>query len=498
MDEKIFNSLNTYGEIYYYLVDGSKSKDDVVKYLKDKGKSATTATDHVKKAAEGTLPYISGETDKLHLDKEGIAAFINELAGRFQYEASIEPKRKKRTKAEDEYGAVMSGHSPVFQNLNAQANSAKAVEKKLKARIKEKDAEIARLNKLLEGKIDDIVLRDMATKVLVVGSTKVKPNEKFQRDFFLDDPVRLLDVDGLVSRYGGEIPSLYEPMFSVDKESEKELTTDNYLKRIGKILFKGLLFQSRLEEQEKLPVMNAKESKNESWVERDSINRKEIEKNRLESVNELLSTDGISNQIKLSLYAAWFDGVDPEMVELLNYAGELDINANYVIRLLEKPREYRNYRTIRGLLKQAKKASEAHIKRDAAMELISGEWYVEANYRGESCQFQMMPVNEMKAFMELLKNHQTNEAVAKLEQMLEEKRKATTVDGNIDGAITVTDVLGSDSNNSDAKDTKQIELPEFLHDLENGRGVNCHPKMNDDEAYDGFAEAEQEVSDGEE
>lgn len=139
------------------------------------------------------------------------------------------------------------------------------------------------------------------------------------------------------------------------------------MQRIGRILFKGKLFQSRLEEQERLPVVCALDPKEDAWVKRDSINRVEIEKNRLQSINIILAMGGVTNQMKLSLYAAWFDGVDPEMVELLNYAGELDINANYVIRLLEKPKEYRNYRTIRGLLKQAKMASEAHIKRE--------DWY---------------------------------------------------------------------------------------------------------------------------
>lgn len=494
MDEKIFNSLSTYGQIYYYLAEGSKSKDDVMKYLKDGGKSNTTAGEHVKKAAEGLLPYISCEADKLVLDRERIGGFIKEFSGRFLYEVSIETKGKKKKKSEDEYGPVMTAHSQEYQNLKAQANSAITIEKTLKARIKKKDAEIAELKKLISNKINDIVLRDMTSKVLVIGSAKVNPEEKFQRDFFLDDPVRLLDVENLARKYGGEIDNPYEPILS----AEKELTSDNYLKRIGKLLLKGKLFQSRLEEQERLPVVNSLEKQDESWVKRDSINRMEIEKNRLESVNELLTSNEISNQMKLALYAAWFDGVDPEMVELLNYAGELDINANYVIRLLEKPKEYRNYRTIRGLLKQAKKASEAHIKREAAIELISGEWYVEAVYRGEPCRFQMMPINEMHIFLELLKNHRTDEAIATLGQLLEEKRKASSADGDIDGTILVTDITRKDEGKSDAKKKRQIEPPKFLHYKEAESGVNCHLKLNDDRVFDDFAESEQEVSDGEE
>ncbi len=159
MDEKIFNSLSTYGQIYYYLADGSKSKDDVMKYLKDGGKSNTTAGEHVKKAAEGLLPYIFCEADKLVLDRESIGVFIKELSGRFLYEVSLEPKGKKKKKPDDEYGPVMTAHSQEYQNLKVQANSAKTIEKTLKARIKKKDAEIEQLKELL------IVLRDMTSKI---------------------------------------------------------------------------------------------------------------------------------------------------------------------------------------------------------------------------------------------------------------------------------------------------------------------------------------------
>jgi len=486
MDGKIFDSLSTYGKIYFYLASGSKSKDDVNKYIKENGKSTTTAKEHTKKAADGVLPYISCRDDNLVLDMEGVETFIKELSEAFQYEVSLEPKRKKKRKPEDEYGPLMTAHSQGYQDLKAQVNSAKAIEKELQECIKQKDGEIAKLKKQLSNKLDDAVLKGMRSKVLVVGTAKVRPEEKFQRDFFLDDPVQLLDVESFVSKYGGKIQSPYAPVFS----AEKELTTENYLKRIGKLLFDGRLFKSRLDEQERLPIVNLTKQEDEIWIQRKSINQVEIEKNRIESINAILTTGGITNQMKLALYASWFDGIDPEMVELLNYAGKLGINANYVIRLLEKPREYRNYRTIRGLLKQAKMASEAHIKREAALELISGEWYVEATYRGEPCRFQMMPVNELQSFKDLLMNHQTGEAISTLEQMLEDKREASFVDGDVDGTIEVTDVAENISAKKSRKKDKQATPLKFLNDKEKESGVNCHPKMDDDEAYDGFSESE--------
>ena len=485
MDVKIFNSLSTYEKTYFYLASGSKTREEVLKYLKDSGMSKTTAGDHVKKAAEGKLPYISCEDEKLILDKAGIELLIKELSAKFQYEAILEPKRKKRLKAGEEYGgAVTSGHSQGYQEMKAKADSAKAMEKELRDLINQKDEQIKDLQRQLSEKIDDAVINGMRSKVLVIGSAKVKPEEKFQRDFFLDNPGRLLDVEELVSKYGGRIDSPYEPMFSV----EKKLTSDNYLKKLGKMLFKGRLLSSRLEEQDKFSDVNSSSHSNANWVQRDSVNLVDIEKNRLTSINEILAMDGVTNQMKLSLYAAWFNGVDPEMVELLNYAGELDINANYVIRLLEKPKEYRNYRTIRGLLKQAKMASEAHIKREAALELISGEWYVEAIYRGKPCKFQMMPIDELQAFKDFLLKHQTENAIGALDAMLCEQRVAEFADDDVDGTIIVT---AESENNEQANMDIQIAPPNFLHDKETESGVNCHPKINDDDAYEGFSEAEQ-------
>lgn len=57
--------------LIFTLASGSKTREEVLKYLKDSGMSKTTAGDHVKKAAEGKLPYISCEDEKLILDKVG-------------------------------------------------------------------------------------------------------------------------------------------------------------------------------------------------------------------------------------------------------------------------------------------------------------------------------------------------------------------------------------------------------------------------------------------
>lgn len=478
MDLKIFSSLGTYGQIYFYLASGGKTRDEISKHLKECGKKPTTAIEHVNKAMNGDLPYISCRDEKVILDMEGINEVIKNLVTKFQCETILEPKHKKSKKPEDEIMPLTNNHSPQYIKQMNKANEAQNQVQSLKNQIASQAELIKKMKKHLQDKVEDAVLECMDSKVLVNGKAEFKPPEKFQRDFFLANQVTLLDVNQLISEYGGEIVSLYEPMFS----KEKELTTDHYIQSIWKKLKSGNLFKERLEEQEKLSKVNKTEKADGVWVKRDSINLLEIEKNRLESINTILQME-VSNQMKLTLYAAWFDSVDPEMVELLNYAGDQDINADYVIRLLEKPKEYRNYRTIRALMQQAKKASEAHIKREAAVELISGDWYVEANYRGKMCRFQMMPVNEMEQFKKFLMKHQSLEAIATLELLLTEKREAFFEDDNADGKIHVK---------SKGFKNSQLTSPDFLHEEERESGVNCHPKINEDDAYEGFSETEQE------
>ncbi len=398
MNEKIFDSLKTYKYIYYFLASGDKSKDELRDFIVANGKSDTTIKAHTSKAVSGELPYIMCKGEIVTLDKSSITDFFKELAAGFQYEVQLEPKGTKKKKPEDEIAKVTESHSKGYKEMQKQVSSVKAMEKSYQEQLKERDAIIAELNNQIASKVENAILEVMDSKVLLVGTVSSKPAEKFKRDFFLDSPERLLDVDDLVSRYGGVIDSPYEPILA----AEKELTTPNYLKRMAKLLFGGKFLKERLEEQEAYPhVVRAA-----NWINESKITPAQIEQNRLNSINELLKTEGISNQAKLSLYAAWFTGLDSELVELLEYAGQQDINANYVIRLFEKPKEYYNYRTIREMLKQAKKPSEAHIKRQAAVELISGEWYVEAEYGGKMCKFQMMPVDELEHFKELLRKHQ--------------------------------------------------------------------------------------------
>lgn len=100
----------------------------------------------------------------------------------------------------------------------------------------------------------------------------------------------------------------------------------------------------------------------------------------------------------------------------------------------------------------------------------------------------MMPVTELEEFQELLRKQKSGEALSLIEQMLSEERKASFANGNPDGEILIN---GTKENHEKKSHDKQIKPPDFLHEKENASGVNCHEKVDEDQALEGFAEAEE-------
>ncbi len=478
MDGIIFANLDTYPELYEYAAQQPRAKNEVVDYLVDSvGKVRKTVNLQMKSVEDGKISFLSMREGQVIFDHELFEKVVSELCQRFGYEVMLEKKSKKRHVPEDDVPTVKGGHSPQYQAMKEKADSVDALvreyEQQLAAKDKailEKDSKIAEmllyrdrkiseLTDALQRKVDDQILECMDQKVLVVGTMEIKPEEKAKRDFFLLSKPGLLDVDDLMSRNGGQMESPYRPIFSADKE----LSVENYDRKISRSLFGGKLLRRKAEEQERLSKVLLEETEDGSWVKRKNISLSEIEKNRLESINEIISMEGVTNQVKLSLYAAWCDKADPRVQDILKYAGEHDINAEYLIRLLEKPKEYHNVRSLWGMVMQAQMASEAHIKREAAMELISGDWYVEAMYGNKICKFQMVPVTELEEFYKALSEHRADEARQILGEVLSRKY-------------------------IDEPDAEEqiAQAPNFIHELMENAGVDYHTPIDEDSFDDGF------------
>ena len=470
MDIKVFKGIETYMDMYRCLSETKKSKDELLKFLMHQcGKSDSTARSQIQKAEDGRVAFVEYKEPFFLLDKDAFQKAITDL------ETELGLKRtdtvaKRKSKPEDDIPSVLSGHSPEFQQMRESVNDIGAMEKRYKAKISEQNKEIARLQKLIAEKLDDLVVSYAEKKVLVLESAKMKPPELFQKDFFRSDTTEQLPVDELVGMISPFVPEFVP---------EQELTTENYLKRITKILFGTELLKKKWGKQ--------LESNKEETILENRVSGVTEERKRLESINEILRMKDIPNQVKLSLYASWFRDEDPEMRELLLFAGRNDINADYVIRILEKPRDYRNYRSMRGMLQQASEASEAHIKKEAAIELLRGDWYVEADYMGKPCKFAMMPVDEMNEFLQMLKHHSSKKAVTFLEQLIDEKRHVVTSDDGKKVEIRVKGKKGAVSKKVEEK--LGLKAPDFIH--ENDVGIDMHPDVDEDITFDDFNEVEE-------
>ncbi len=291
-----------------------------------------------------------------------------------------------------------------------------------------------------EGIIQELKLQEvrgeMERKVLVPASIKVGPQTKPSEDIFIDDPQTLLNVEKMVSIYGGELNSFYDeiptdqerslpdgfdqryefkwrdkyiPMF----EPGRELTEDNYKSRIMQRIGTKKFFGKKLHDIEEVKKIEERTGKlypdcvdlrynteDESTDRKRERNR--ILKNRFEYLNRLIESDGFTNQEKLMLFAANGNFQYTKMEKYLKYAARYCINANFLIYLLQgsNPNVCDNYTNMLNFLDQFRDASEFRMKLDLARELIEGKWYITAEYNHRITKFQLVPIEEFNELRE--------------------------------------------------------------------------------------------------
>lgn len=430
--------LDTYLDLYSYVSKGQRKPQEVIQFLEKQGRKSGSASNHVSVATEGKLPYVSFSDEKLSLDTAGLVEELTELISKMNVDVWIAEKKKK---PEGAIPSITSANSPQFEEMNKKLNAANNKNKKLHADLKKKDEEIAELQKKIQQVLCESIFSEMDKKTLVPGTVVSKPVEVLAQDIFNEaseqDEKR-------------EVDSLYETKV----DAKKSLTEKNVIRHVCDQFKDSCVFKK---------FFNKKE------VQPQSENVKQ-ESDRESAIALLLANEEMDNQTKLSTYALWYFHDDPEMEELLTYAGEYGINANYVIRILEQPGE-RNYRTVRAFLKQAMSASEAHIKRRTVQELLCGDWQAVAEYRGKMCHFKLVPVEELLAFRNLLLKYDQGQAACMACQMI--------TSGPLDQKLNA---------DSDEVKTPQIEVPHFVHEADGD--VDIHVAVDESLAMNDFAEAE--------
>lgn len=173
------------------------------------------------------------------------------------------------------------------------------------------------------------------------------------------------------------------------------LTLDNY----RKVVFRKLLNEKTIDKIDGLmwqlrQRFFANTITKEERVARQKkyLNDKDLRKR---AVLEVMESD-YPNHIKLSQYAmiADFDS-SPNLYHMLRDAIEMDLDANYVISVLENRNIMSHDFRAREVMDYARAEGPYLRKVELANELLRGEWNIIADYNGEKAIFQLVPINEI-------------------------------------------------------------------------------------------------------
>lgn len=473
MEEKL-TTLEKYGYIYHMVgMNPITRKELREKIKKDSPKmSETTLKKYSDAPFDGAYPMFVVKDDKATLDITAFRSFIEELCKYVGTDAAV-----LFTGPAPAPGGRKGDNPQIAKVPNKAENPQILIERKknteLSKQIADLEKQIEELRLVNQKIVADSVLANMSKEVNI--STVRVFGKAVEEDIFLHNVSDVLGEVRDVSKVGGTRQSFYVK----DSDKEKELTVQNARSKVAEILFRSKFFEKLFHDS------NAYEKKVSGKVDI-TASQMDMDANRRKSIELLLSDDKLSNRAKLALYAGWHEYHGTEMEDLLNYAGDHCLDANYVIRLLEKPDVANNYQNVRGFLRQACKASEARMKREAAKELIAGEWFVIAEYNGKPCRFQMFPVEELLYFEKLLRKGLYPKAVLEIDKLLGTYKKSAFVDADPEKELVVRSAGYMDL---DAE--YYAEASKMIHQYEKMSGIDANVPIEEDGSSDDFKEYEE-------
>ena len=473
MEEKL-TTLEKYGYIYHMVgMNPITRKELREKIKKDSPKmSETTLKKYSDAPFDGAYPMFVVKDDKATLDITAFRSFIEELCKYVGTDAAV-----LFTGPAPAPGGRKGDNPQIAKVPNKAENPQILIERKknteLSKQIADLEKQIEELRLVNQKIVADSVLANMSKEVNI--STVRVFGKAVEEDIFLHNVSDVLGEVRDVSKVGGTRQSFYVK----DSDKEKELTVQNARSKVAEILFRSKFFEKLFHDS------NAYEKKVSGKVDI-TASQMDMDANRRKSIELLLSDDKLRNRAKLELYAGWHEYHGTEMEDLLNYAGDHCLDANYVIRLLEKPDVANNYQNVRGFLRQACKASEARMKREAAKELIAGEWFVIAEYNGKPCRFQMFPVEELLYFEKLLRKGLYPKAVLEIDKLLGTYKKSAFVDADPEKELVVRSAGYMDL---DAE--YYAEASKMIHQYEKMSGIDANVPIEEDGSSDDFKEYEE-------
>ncbi len=411
MDGKLLGQIGNYADIYRFVAEGSCEIEEVKAHMKSKGVKTTTINSQLGKITGDNPGLFRVNGSYLSVDQERAREVVKEF--------------------NEIFAPITKMSSQEYEELKRLKEKNKELKKRLDAY---KDKETKRIEK--ENKVFKAT-NTLMPKILLVDSVKVGKIEDIRDGVFINSPGTEINVEDFIKKYGRSRDSFYR-----DLPPEKELTQNNYRKKTLANVFEEKWFGRRFSEMFHLKKVAPKKelSMKEQMMDDFHISKEEAAaqmnylKGRALSIQEILDDTNLTNQEKLALYAFNSPYRNTDLERLLNYAGDECPDANWLIALLEEPQICNNYENVKSLIRQSMKASEWKMKQRLAEELISGDWYITANYNGVLTKFQLVPVEELNKVRELLgieaKDFEYELLVTDKEDKIPEEQKAVPKKGD--------------------------------------------------------------------
>jgi len=352
MNKDMLTELGTYWEEICYVGCEEKTIDELCDFTRTLNISPSTSRRHIDAIKNREITWFVYLDDKVRLKEQDIASLSEEIKSALG--------RKKESFAP----------TVTKENLNQVRATSKVKQNEideLKKKLKDQE-ELLRENEMLRNQLEEERRArgsdSIGRPILILTSENVQPCDGPWEHQFVTKAKKLYTI-----------PPCTE---------EKVLNQKNYQKRSIATIFTEKFLRKKterlLEKQDKEEFVSDKVY-----------------------VNNLLNLEGLTNQQKLALYATFSDYRHTEFEQLLNFAGDNNINADLMIEWSESLLGKMDFLQLKNSLRQFAKPSEFAIKYEFARELLLGKWYVEFKVNEKATKFVLVSEDDIKQVKELLK-----------------------------------------------------------------------------------------------
>lgn len=348
--------------------------------MQEIGKARSTADEQVKKVFANQVQLLAIDGENVSIDKDKAYSFVSDICECFGLSVVCSPHTPK---PEDEIRSLKE------ENVILREELKRATEKP----------------------VADAIINHMENSGISLESVELYTPEGEHKPFVLTDVRDKLNVERVLSVQGGERDSIYR----IIGDYNKELTVENYTAKNVRNVFVSDFLKKWVYALTHLEKVDKTKSKRKKTITYD-----ELQEERVAYINEILDNPNFLNQNKMTMYAALARRDHKEVADLIEMAVRYGLDARYTVQMLEEA-EWNTRRFI-SFLKSGMSQSEIRMKREVAREFIAGEWNVVAEYNGQRCRFQMVPMEELQLFLELLKGEYFEEATRVLVKVINTKR----------------------------------------------------------------------------